>query len=91
MRFRPARSLQARDNVSGPPNRPVDHVQVTRNGCYRQRLIHGTPLVGRLRRGSPEAARAGGPVLYDVTLLNLSHVVYSYPSTIKDLMLNEHE
>ena len=60
---------------SGPPNRPVDHVQVTRNGCYRQRLIHGTPLVGRLRRGSPEAARAGGPVLYDVTLLNLSQVV----------------
>jgi len=28
-------------------------------------------------------------VLYDVTLLNLTHVVYSYPSTIKDLMLHE--
>ncbi len=26
-------------------------------------------------------------MLYDVTLLNLSHVVYSCPSTIKDLML----
>lgn len=30
-------------------------------------------------------------MLYDVTLLNLSHVVYSYPSTIKDLMLHEQE
>ena len=28
-------------------------------------------------------------MLYDVTLLNLSHVVYSYPSTIKDLLLHE--
>ena len=28
-------------------------------------------------------------MLYDVTLLNLTHVVYSYPSTIKDLMLHE--
>ena len=30
-------------------------------------------------------------MLYDVTLLNLTHVVYSYPSTIKDLMLHEQE
>ncbi len=30
-------------------------------------------------------------MLYDVTLLNLTHVVYSYPSTIKDLTLHERE
>ncbi len=30
-------------------------------------------------------------MLYDVTLLNPSPVVYSYPSTIKDLMLHEQE
>ncbi len=30
-------------------------------------------------------------MLYDVTLLNLSHLVCSYSSTIKDLTLHEHE
>ena len=30
-------------------------------------------------------------MLYDVTLVNLRHVVYSYASTIKDLMLHERE
>ncbi len=43
----------------------------------------------------PRSHHIGGEslsqALCDVTLVNLSHLAYSYPMAIEDLMLHEHE